>query len=233
MAKRILLADDDAEWRALLQQWLAATPHRLFFAERGRQLIPLAEECLPDCIVLDFELGDQTALEICQTLRQHPRFNRIPIIILTNHTSEKLHAYRNCQADHFIVKNDCGQEELLAVLEATLRRITMDSGIIEHGDTRLDPTDNQVYHEGVPVAKLSEERFAFLAALLASAPRCSTYEVLLESLPREAGTRLSMDALRMLALRTRKDLPKPLARRIRNVKGLGWRYLDNTAVMPS
>ncbi|MFA6003643.1 MAG: response regulator transcription factor [Elusimicrobiota bacterium] len=167
----ILIADDDAGTRALLELWLEPTGHKLFFAAKGAEVLPLAEQCHPDCIILDFELGDQTALEVCQNLQSNARLDPVPRIIFTSHFEEKLHAYRNCGADHFVLKEGGDAEELLAILEATFRRVAKDregcadAALVERGRIRVDVTRKKVWASGEP-RHLQPKCFDLLCVLL-------------------------------------------------------------------
>lgn len=133
---KILVAEDTLSWRELLSGWLRREGYRLYFACSGKEVLPRAERHHPDCIILDFQLGDQTALEVCKTIKSKRHLEAIPIIILTVHSEEKIQSYSGCKADHFVLKSR-SPDELLAVLGATLRRSDWDQRILEKGDIRL------------------------------------------------------------------------------------------------
>ncbi|MBI5246032.1 MAG: response regulator transcription factor [Elusimicrobia bacterium] len=223
--KKILVADDDEEWRDLLLLWLTKPGYRLFFARNGQEVAGLAERHRPDCIVLDFELGDLSAVEVCRKLKSNPRSQAIPIIVLTAHTDKKLATYNLCQADHFISKIDGGQEELKAILGSTFRRLNWDNRVLEKDDIKLDPVSRRVYRSERPVTTLSSEQFHFLYILVERSPGYISHAEVAKLILHHGHEMESTDVIRSLAHRMRRELGSTLGRRIRSLKGIGWLYL--------
>lgn len=230
---KVLVADDDPEWRRLLELWLEPAGYRLFFVSCGKDVVSLAEHHRPDCILLDFELGDQTALEVCRDLRSKACLDAVPIIILTSHAEEKLHAYRNCQADHFVVKDGRNPEEVLAVLEATFRRMKKDRKVLEKGDIRLDPEGCGVYLNGRLDATLSREQFIFLYTLVQRSPEVVSHDEIFKLVLHEHFPGDNTEAIRSLVRRLRTAVGRSLMRRIKSVKGVGWLYHPSSAQVSS
>lgn len=81
---RILVANDH-EWTVRsLESILTPEGYHVERAYTGRQAIALAEEHLPDLIILDFQLPDLSGPEVCRLLRANPRIGwGTPIMITT------------------------------------------------------------------------------------------------------------------------------------------------------
>ena len=115
---RILCADDDPEWRALLTRWLE--PHgELLVCASGAEALSRAATFRPDCAVLDYELGDQRGSEVCAALKRIPELSGVPVVILTNLASSMFDAVKEGGPEHFVVKSPA-PDELLAVLRSLL-----------------------------------------------------------------------------------------------------------------
>ncbi len=115
---RILCADDDEEWRALLTSWLA--PHcELEVCSSGAQALERAAAFRPDCFVLDFELGDMRGSEACAALKARPEHAGVPAVILTSLAASMFAAVKEGGPDHFVVKSPV-PDELLAILRTLL-----------------------------------------------------------------------------------------------------------------
>ncbi len=226
---KILVVDDTDEWREVSTLWLRKERYRVRGAPDGSRAIALAERFRPDCIVLDFHLGDQTALEVCDALRERPHLAPIPIVVLTFDEQEKLRAYSKCKVDHFVLKS-AGQEELVAVIAAVLRRLDWDAGILKRGDLALLPKSLAVQKSGRVITRLSPEQFSLLYLLVQRSPDFVGGEEICKVVLHKRLSLGKSDAIRSLAHRLRSVLGTQLARRIKNSKRLGWVYLDGLTV---
>ena len=84
MSKTILYVEDNEFNRKIVRQLLAATTYRLLEAVDGEQGIATALESPPDLILMDIQLPRLSGLDATQQLRQDPRTERIPIIVVTS-----------------------------------------------------------------------------------------------------------------------------------------------------
>lgn len=83
-AKKSILIIEDSPTQALsLQLLLEKQGLVVYHASNGTQGINLAQEHLPDVIVLDIELPGISGFEVAVTLSKHPLTEHIPIIMLT------------------------------------------------------------------------------------------------------------------------------------------------------
>ena len=115
---KILCADDDEGWQALLSLWLR--PHcELGICASGAEVLARVQGFRPDCIVLDYELGDARGSDICARIKAQPDLSATPVVILTNLAPSLFSALKEGGADHFVVKS-AQPDELLAVLEGLL-----------------------------------------------------------------------------------------------------------------
>lgn len=117
----ILIVDDDELMRSLLIEIITPFNLRLITAQRGDQALQLAQQHLPDLILLDVMLPDMNGFEVCQRLRDDPATAQIPIVMITalNDREAKIHGFE-AGADEFITKPfDPG--ELQARINTVLR----------------------------------------------------------------------------------------------------------------
>lgn len=63
--ERILVADDEADIRQIMQSIIAKAGYEVIMAEDGVQALNLAREQKPDLIVLDFLMPGLNGLEVC------------------------------------------------------------------------------------------------------------------------------------------------------------------------
>ena len=104
---RVLLADDDESYLASLQALIDEQPELLVVgtAANGLAAIELADELLPDAVVIDLHMPLVDGVTAVARLRRdHPS---VCLIALTGDTEPKLHrAVMEAGADAVILKSD-------------------------------------------------------------------------------------------------------------------------------
>ncbi|MCI7411492.1 winged helix-turn-helix domain-containing protein [Helicobacter bilis] len=154
-----------------------ATP-RAFF----ETLNALSEDCMPELILLDMMLPEQDGIEVLKILKKKQSTKHIPVILLTAKSSELDKVYGlNMGADDYVTK-PFGVLELLARINALLRR-TRGLSLDEYSfqEITLNPKTRIVSSNGVPI-NLTHKEFEMLMLFLANPHLVFTREQLLESI---------------------------------------------------
>jgi CheY-like chemotaxis protein len=81
--KKILIVEDNNDWRDLLAKFLNRFGYDAIEADSGREAIGKAFEMHPDLILMDIYLPDITGDEITARLKANPATQDIPVIITT------------------------------------------------------------------------------------------------------------------------------------------------------
>ncbi|MFQ4137493.1 response regulator [Nodosilinea sp. PGN35] len=85
MARRVLIVDDEADIRAIVQAALEELAGwQTLEAASGAEGLRLAQETAIDAILLDISIPDMDGFEIYETLKTHPATADIPVIVLTS-----------------------------------------------------------------------------------------------------------------------------------------------------
>lgn len=115
----ILIVDDDAEIRRLLEEYLAANGFRVSTVRDGRAMWANLDRARPDLIVLDLMLPGEDGLVLCRNLRAR---REIPVIILSARGEETERIVGlEMGADDYLAK-PFAPRELLARIKGVLRR---------------------------------------------------------------------------------------------------------------
>lgn len=224
MGNTILIAEDEKASLCLLETYFSEAGFAVYTAESCRDALKLLCRHLPDCFVLDYHLGDNTADPVCMAIRTHEQLKKAPIIILSGDPSQAAHSYDTCQADVFLNK-DKSCPEIVAAVKRQLRRADFPGGIVRCSDLTLDFKNMCILRGKKAVVSLSPEQFRFFSMLFKRSSRFVSERDMLAYVfsSSTGGTR---DALNMLAHRLRVKLGPQLARRIKNKKHLGWVYVQ-------
>ena len=80
---RLLIADDNAQNRELLEAYLAGDGHDILMAEDGPQTLAVAMKEHPDLILLDIMMPRMSGYEVCTKLKADDRTKDIPVLMVT------------------------------------------------------------------------------------------------------------------------------------------------------
>lgn len=118
--EKILIVDDDARLRGLLQRFLEQQGYYVKGVENGELMDRAMTRELYSLVVLDIMLPGEDGLSICRRLRDAD--NRVPVIMLTakGDDDERIEGL-NAGADDYLPK-PFNPKELQARVEAVLRR---------------------------------------------------------------------------------------------------------------
>ena len=164
----ILVVDDDAPIRRMLDRTLSAEGYAVETAADGGEALAAVERSTPDLVVLDVGLPGVDGLSVSRRLRA--KGLAVPVLLLTARDSvpDRV-AGLDAGADDYLVK-PFATEELLARVRALLRRGKSPEELLAFGDLTLDPATRSV-HRGGTALLLSEREADLLALLLRNARR--------------------------------------------------------------
>ncbi len=81
--QHILVVEDDVDTAEMLSSYFKAQGYQVMSAAWGEDALRMAQEVVPDLVVLDIRLPDIDGYEVCRRLREHRRTEQVPIIFLT------------------------------------------------------------------------------------------------------------------------------------------------------
>ncbi len=79
----ILIVDDQASMRDVLEGLLEKQGYNLAFAASGAEALNKAAQIIPDVILLDVMMPDMDGFEVCKHFRADPTLGEVPILMLT------------------------------------------------------------------------------------------------------------------------------------------------------
>ena len=139
MKKTILVVEDDAGIRVILQDTLTAQGYNVVTAEDGRKGLELAKQLKPDLIILDVMLPLMDGFEICKSIRQDVIISPVLMLTLKDEEADKVLGLE-LGADDYVTK-PFSLKELSARVKALLRRVEDyqdEMSVYRFGDVELD-----------------------------------------------------------------------------------------------
>jgi DNA-binding response OmpR family regulator len=84
MKQRILVVDDDPQYRDLLKTWLESEGREAILAETLEEgFVGIGTEPLPDVVLLDIHLGNKSGLTLVHWARKQRHLAHLPIAAVT------------------------------------------------------------------------------------------------------------------------------------------------------
>jgi two-component system, OmpR family, response regulator RpaB len=171
---KILIADDEAAIRNVLQTRLRLAGHQVVTAENGVQALALHGDFDPDLVILDVMMPELDGFQVTERIRRN---SDVPIILLTalDGVEERITGLE-LGADDYMVK-PFSPKELEARIRCVMRRcdtaIAAGDGtntsrrvpVLEVGNLRIDKVRRQV-HRGEERIRLTGIEFNMLELLL-------------------------------------------------------------------
>ena len=168
MAEAILVVDDDAPIRRMLDRTLSAEGYSVAMAPDGGSALAAVERSVPDLVVLDVAMDGLGGLDVCRRIRG--KRLALPILLLTarDEVADRV-AGLDAGADDYLLK-PFETDELLARVRALLRRGKAVDEVLAFGDVTLELSTRIATRDGADL-QLSARESELLELLLRNARR--------------------------------------------------------------
>ena len=172
--QKILVADDEASIRRILETRVKMVGYDVVVAEDGEEAVEVFNKTNPDLVVLDVMMPKMDGYGVTREIR---RTSDVPIIILTalGDVSERITGLE-LGADDYVIK-PFSPKELEARVKAVLRRTTnkevvvptgtkaVAKNVITTGSIKIDTARRQVYRKNERI-RLTGMEFSLLELLV-------------------------------------------------------------------
>ena len=211
--------DDDPDVRDSLRRALGYAGYAVATAANGADALSSVSRSPVDLIILDVLMPMLDGFDTCRALRE--RGNATPVLVLTarDTVDDRVTGFE-AGADDYLVK-PFALRELLARVNALLRRTQPVRDVLGYADLTLDLTARTVTRADAPVM-LTKIEFALLELLLRNAEQVLSYDVILDRVW-GYGEAPASNALQVFVGFLRRKLEENGHRRlVHNVRGIGY-----------
>lgn len=176
----ILVIDDEAQIRKLLQITLQTSDFKVLLASSAKEGIQLAASHQPEIILLDIGLPDESGHSVLKKLRE---WYTKPILILSVQNSEEdiVQALDNGANDYLVKPFRTG--ELLARIRSSLRSLPQGNAdqTAEFNDLKIDFVARAVKKDN-ELVKLTSTEYNLLALFIKNEGKVLTHQYLLREI---------------------------------------------------
>ena len=212
---RILIVEDEKLIGDLIREGLSVAGYKCLYAEEGQEALRLLQEQGADLVILDVMLPGMTGFELMGQM------GKVPVIFVTAKSDlrDRLKGL-DLGADDYLVK-PFEMPELLARVQAVLRRTKRDESFMRIDDLLIDFESRKAFLDGKEI-ELTPKEFALLDTLITNRNIVLSRERLLQlvwSYYYEGDTTRTVD-VHIQQLRQKLNLKS----HIKSVYGVGYRF---------
>lgn len=223
--QRILLVEDDDAIRRMVVFNLERAGYETLEASDCQQARIAIADHRPDLILLDWMLPDLSGPEFARSLRRDEATRKLPIIMLTARSMEddKIRGF-DSGADDYVTKPFAARE-LLARIQAVLRRASpaSDEGEVAANGLVLNVASHRVFADETPI-DLGPTEYRMLKFFMTHPDRVYSRAQLLDHVW-GGGVYVEERTVDVHILRLRKALkPHGKDRYVQTVRGAGYRF---------
>jgi DNA-binding response OmpR family regulator len=225
VADTVLIVEDEPEFLALQELWIGQAGYRTVTARTGPDALRRFYEERPDLVILDVAVPGLDGWQLLERLRE---FSRVPVIMVTARGSEadKIRGLK-LGADDYVTK-PLSFPELVARVEAALRRAASAperARVVRHRDLVVDLDDHRAHLHGSELT-LTPTEFRLLAYLVEHAGQLVTHRSVLAAVW-GGGYERDVHLLRMTVrnLRLKLEAVAPGESWVATEYGLGYRLV--------
>lgn len=165
----IYIVEDDSNIREIETIALRNSGHTVLAFETAKAFFHKVEERVPDLVLLDVMLPDESGYEIVKKIRKTPAIKKLPVIMVTAKTQEiDMIKGLDDGADDYI-KKPFSIMELISRVKALLRRtVSEDTKVLMLDKLRIDHERHVVY-VGEKAVELTYKEYELLRLLVSNA----------------------------------------------------------------
>ena len=220
---KILVVDDEAGARALLQVWLEEVGHEVYTAADGWNALLLFSQQLPTLTIVDMRMPGMDGFRLIRHIREISDAHVLALTALSG--PEHLIRGLELGADEYVIK-PVARREFLARVHSLLRRAQPPSAVpMEYSDSFL--TLNLLTHEASILGQsiqLRPTEYRLLACLALNRDRVVSHKEILDRVWSDQGGSLNSLKWYISALRVKINTNCDQPRVIVSVPRVGYRY---------
>lgn len=186
MNYKILIADDDKDFLAMLERYLKSAGFDILGYSNAKIAYAQLNRAAPDLIITDVEMPGIDGFEFLKMIRDNPRFSTTPVIMMSGKKISEIDMIEGYQkgSDDYIVK-PFSMHVLSAKIRALLKRAYPEKekkgNIILIKGLKLSLDDRKAFIENREL-KLTRKEFDILMVLSISKGKIVSKEKMLDSI---------------------------------------------------
>lgn len=114
----ILIIENSLNKLELITHYLGDKGYKIITAATAREALEIALEEKPDAIVIDVVMPGMSGFELCHFLKNHPIYQKVPMVICSAKNQEIYHLWARKQGADACINQPYTPEELLNAIQS-------------------------------------------------------------------------------------------------------------------
>ena len=129
MAQKVLIADDQIASRRMFEMVLSREGYDVIAVDSGAKVLDTVKEKLPDLALIDAIMPEIDGYQICETLKNTPAFQQLPIILLAGRSEgfDKEKGLKAVGAENAILSKPAKSIDIIAKVQEFLKAAEADA----------------------------------------------------------------------------------------------------------
>ncbi len=218
---KVIFIEDDPNLGLIILVALQDKGYEVCYANTLSSIQDLIEKECPNILLLDLEVGNQSALEYLPFIcAKHPS---LPILIASSHNDgEEIARCYEAGANHY-TKKPYDIQEIDCLIRRFCQKTDPVCDRISIGDYQLQPSTHKIFYKQEPLKTLTPKDFSVLYKLSEQMNRPVSREVLLQEIWND---KEAHDSLNTTISRLRKLLEKDTTLSLEMTKGVGYTLIE-------
>ena len=130
MAQKVLIADDQIASRRMFEMVLSREGYDVIAVESGAKVLDMVKEKQPDLALIDAIMPEVDGYQICETLKNTPAFQQLPLILLAGRSEgfDKAKGLKAVGAENAILSKPAKSAEIIAKVQEFLQAAGAEAG---------------------------------------------------------------------------------------------------------
>lgn len=224
MKCKILIVDDEKNFRELLARYLKNHSFSVITASNSKEAIELLSKHKPNLIITDVDLPYVDGFELLKSIRNSSKYSKLPVILISGKKTAEIDMIEgyNKGSDDYLIK-PFSLEVLVAKIKSMLknRNLCSSDGIIKFNELIVNESSKEIIYKDKKI-KLTRKEFEILLLFIKNLNRVfSKYEIL--ELIWQQTNNYNPHTVETHISSLRKKLPSSIAKKIINISGYGYK----------
>ncbi len=227
MKEKILLVDDNRPMLKTMKTYLENYGYRVLAADNGSMALMMIKEAKPHLVIADAALQDISGFQLCKIIKSDSLLSHIPVLIISGQMVDEksiVEGYKK-GADDYLIK-PFSYNILLAKIRVILRRFnpTGANNVISKFNIKINPSERTVEKAG-KFLNLTRKEFDLLLFLIGRENQVLSVPYILDNVwGYDPAVYNDPHTVEVHISRLRKKLGPDIAKRIKKVQGIGYKF---------
>lgn len=114
---KVLIVDDAATDRAVLEEAISSTHCQVVTASSGAEAVSKAKAEKPDMIFMDIVMGEMSGYEACRAIKEDEATTHIPVVFVSSKSQKADHIWAKRQGGEALIQKPFTKDQIVQQMD--------------------------------------------------------------------------------------------------------------------